>query len=412
MKNKKGFTLVELLAVIVILAVILVIAVPQIVNTIKASRLGAIESSAKLIASNADEYYLAQQTLDPNYTGSGVTCEDVSKLSNDYESCSITYNNGKATVKLKGAAGSKFNNIKCSGTKEDMACEQDESLLYTITLDAQGGTIPTGFNWTGSGNTVTKRVIYEQPYGELPIPTRDGYTFMGWGEYLNTNNFPSEYQEVEYIESTGTQWINTGYKPDISTKVNIHFSYSRSNGNEYSNGALFGSVNEANGNTGYHITLTLNNEISYRNSINKVSDIVAGNINLNQKYVVETSLGLLNINGHEYVNNSDPGSYSLYNTAYLFSRYTPSFDAFSIFKGKIYSCTIWDKNILVRNFIPCYRRSDGEIGMYDTVNGAFYTNQGSGTFLKGDNVYNSVTSSTIVTNQEDHTLYAMWKPNS
>ncbi len=104
MKNKKGLTLVELLAVIVILAVILVIAVPQILKTIEASRMGAIESSAKLIASNADEYYLAQQTLDPNYTGSGVTCEDVSKLSNDYESCSITYNNGKATVKLKGAA--------------------------------------------------------------------------------------------------------------------------------------------------------------------------------------------------------------------------------------------------------------------------------------------------------------------
>ena len=127
-KKKKGFTLVELLAVIVILAIILVIAIPQIVNTIKASRLGAIESSAKLIASNADEYYLAQQTLDPNYTGSGVECSDVSKLSNDYESCSITYNNGKATVKLKGAAGSKFNNIKCSGTKDNMSCQEKGAL--------------------------------------------------------------------------------------------------------------------------------------------------------------------------------------------------------------------------------------------------------------------------------------------
>ena len=55
---KKGFTLVELLAVIVILAVVLIIAVPQITETIKASRLKTIEGSAKLIAKNADEYYL------------------------------------------------------------------------------------------------------------------------------------------------------------------------------------------------------------------------------------------------------------------------------------------------------------------------------------------------------------------
>ena len=38
MKKKNGFTLVELLAVIVILAVILVIAVPKITDTIKIVR--------------------------------------------------------------------------------------------------------------------------------------------------------------------------------------------------------------------------------------------------------------------------------------------------------------------------------------------------------------------------------------
>ena len=233
MKQKKGFTLVELLAVIVILAVILVIAVPQILKTIEASRMGAIESSAKLIASNADEYYLAQQTLDPNYTGSGVTCEDVSKLSNDYESCSITYNNGKATVRLIGK--NKFSGIICIGTKEDIACEQDESLLYTVTFDANGGTIPTGFNWTGSGNTATKRVIYEQTYGELPTPIREGYTFLGWSRRLdgiianNSNNLPSEYQEVEYIESTGMQYIDTGVIANNVYKAKFQFSMTENN---------------------------------------------------------------------------------------------------------------------------------------------------------------------------------------
>ena len=54
MNKKNGFTLVELLAVIVILAVILVIAVPQIISTINESRKGVLESSAKLIASSVE----------------------------------------------------------------------------------------------------------------------------------------------------------------------------------------------------------------------------------------------------------------------------------------------------------------------------------------------------------------------
>ena len=50
-RNKmKGFTLVELLAVIVILAIILVIAVPKIMNTIKDTTKASFESSAKMVA--------------------------------------------------------------------------------------------------------------------------------------------------------------------------------------------------------------------------------------------------------------------------------------------------------------------------------------------------------------------------
>ena len=66
-KMKMGFTLVELLAVIVILAIILVIAVPQILNTIESSRLSSIKDSAILIASSAEQDYMAQKTLNQYY---------------------------------------------------------------------------------------------------------------------------------------------------------------------------------------------------------------------------------------------------------------------------------------------------------------------------------------------------------
>ena len=38
------------------------------------------------------------------------------------------------------------------------------------------------------------------------------------------------------------------------------------------------------------------------------------------------------------------------------------------------------------DLVPCYRKSDGEIGMYDLVSNTFFTNQGTGTFLKGADV--------------------------
>lgn len=42
--------------------------------------------------------------------------------------------------------------------------------------------------------------------------------------------------------------------------------------------------------------------------------------------------------------------------------------------------------VLVRDYIPCYRKSDGEIGMYDLVSNSFFANAGPGTFEKGDDV--------------------------
>ena len=127
MKNKKGFTLVELLAVIVILAVILIIAIPQITRTIEGMRIKSIEDSARLIASNAEKHYFAHKAASESYNETNIPCTDITKLSKDYASCSIIYDeDGNATVKLKGASGGKFNRIECIGTKDNVSCTKRE----------------------------------------------------------------------------------------------------------------------------------------------------------------------------------------------------------------------------------------------------------------------------------------------
>ena len=116
MKKQNGFTLVELLAVIVILAIILVIAVPKITDTIKNSKIASFESSAKTIAAQAEKKKMENEILED--TGS-INCSDVVKLNDtDYDSCSITFDGNTAKVSLIGKG--KFEGLAIiNGTKDN-----------------------------------------------------------------------------------------------------------------------------------------------------------------------------------------------------------------------------------------------------------------------------------------------------
>ena len=72
--NKKGFTLVELLAVIVILGVLLLIAVPAVQNIIKSSKRKAFDSAIKLTIENIET--LASTAVDSSITPCYVTFGD------------------------------------------------------------------------------------------------------------------------------------------------------------------------------------------------------------------------------------------------------------------------------------------------------------------------------------------------
>ena len=123
MKKKRGFTLVELLAVIVILAVILIIAMPKISDVIKNSKESSLETTAKLIASQAEKKYTENQVLDNSST---IKCSDVAKVSNaDYESCNITFDSkGNAKVSIVGKG--KFEGMAvCNANKNSASISSD-----------------------------------------------------------------------------------------------------------------------------------------------------------------------------------------------------------------------------------------------------------------------------------------------
>lgn len=73
----------------------------------------------------------------------------------------------------------------------------------TVTFNPDGGTIPADSEWTGSGNSATKQVTIGLPYGELPVPTKEGYTFLGWNgkNLINVDDYNITFTSQYYVDT-------------------------------------------------------------------------------------------------------------------------------------------------------------------------------------------------------------------
>ena len=213
MKKKKGFTLVELLAVIVILAVILVIAVPQIMSVIESARKGSIESTAKLIAEGAEREYTNRKILGKD---TNIKCSDVSSMnSNDYGTCVITFDNtGKATVKVTGKG--KFEGYTCNGNSTNMECVKGEipgstetAAQYFSYSEVEGGVSITGYNIEGGLDVVIPSMIN----GKKVVAIAD-YAFTDRG-VIPTSIKNKEKISVSYLNNSKNKTVIPLARPDI-----------------------------------------------------------------------------------------------------------------------------------------------------------------------------------------------------
>jgi type IV pilus assembly protein PilA len=114
--NRKGFTLVELLAVIVILAIILAIAVPSISSMIANSKKNSFEANVKMIITSIS-YKLLEGTAIATSTTENLKNSIGTYGANpaDYESFYITSTSPTITISLTGVAGGKFGTCTVTG---------------------------------------------------------------------------------------------------------------------------------------------------------------------------------------------------------------------------------------------------------------------------------------------------------
>ena len=186
------------------------------------------------------------------------------------------------------------------------------------------------------------------------------------------------YQEVEYIQSSGTQYINTWLTVSGNVKADYEYTPTSSSpsapvfmdNDRRSN--WFGSWNTYI----YYWGNTSNNEWYTVGSLAqnvKAHDIVA------KSWCSRT----LNWTTVSYTPSSSYPSPSW--TLKLFAgQRAGSIISYNV--SKLYSFKRYDSWVLTQDLVPCYRKSDNVIGLYDLVNKQFYTNAGSGTFTKWPNV--------------------------
>lgn len=192
---------------------------------------------------------------------------------------------------------------------------------------------------------------------------------------------PNGYTRLEYIQSTGTQYIDTGFKPNQNTRLVLDFE----NTGDYSSMTtglcpLFGARNASAAASSSAFALWIGSK-SYPHYGN-VAYNANGNftVALNARLTYEMNKNVVSI-GSEVITCSSATFTTNYNLCLLTINNYGTIETRRA-SGKLWGAKIYDNGTLVRDFVPC-KNASGTVGLYDVKNGVFYSNKGSGTFTAG-----------------------------
>ena len=208
-----------------------------------------------------------------------------------------------------------------------------------------------------------------------------------WGAMIaacaaSAADLPAGYVELEYVRANGAQWINTGLTPDctdvISAKVN------------------FTSVTEtqciwcSRGTSGTDATFTAflinNSKMRFdRNASTSGADSYVTAAATDYTIVANGSTLAATMNGAS-AGTMASGTFAPKNPITLFASYTttPGSGLGNYATYRMYSFSVTDAGGTSKcSLVPAVRVSDGAVGMYDTVGGAFMENLGTRAFEAG-----------------------------
>lgn len=180
---------------------------------------------------------------------------------------------------------------------------------------------------------------------------------------------PEGYRRLEYLESTGTQWIRTEIK--LSNESEVRCEYMATNGEFATNQALYGYfvVPRFSG-YGLHTDSHGCRYIAYIGQDGSSCDFP---ISVGQKNTLVHNGKSITFNG-QTLNFSDTTVFEQTGSCFLFTAH----EMYGCFR--VYSFSIFRNDQLQLNFIPCLD-DKGKPCMFDTVSRKPFYNKGTGEFL-------------------------------
>ena len=179
------------------------------------------------------------------------------------------------------------------------------------------------------------------------------------------SQLPAGYKELAYIESTGTQYIDTGIACDQNSQIECTFSANEGT-------AVMGAQQNAVG-----ITLNFKSDCNSRWGNDKLFGYV-DNLDGTRHTMLYNKTGLYD-NG---VSIFTPTQNEFTTNNIWICRVN---GAITATPNIVYGAKIWNNNILVGDFIPC-KDSSNVVGMFNTVLGIFFENKGMGDFIAGPEI--------------------------
>ena len=311
---KKGFTLIEVLAVVTIIGLIFVIALPKIINSLNSKKSDIDNTTNNMIISAAKMYVNDHNTKFDKIEGV-VYCLPLTTL-----------------------------------TKEEYL----DSKVKNVTDDKD------------ITNIKSVKISYDNTFHYEIVNKKDCLV-------------KKIYTELNYLESTGTQYIDTGIPANmfVDPKFEVKMKITSSKLNDYAlNGSyVYGQAVQ------FGLVVTSSTKARVTMNCGFASPVGYTDVNKNDFHTLYLSNGLQKVDniviGESSIINVEENNYNFY----LFGRNGDKTyrDNYAM---KIVYFKLWDNNDLVRDLIPVLDKNNVAC-MYDKANKKFYYNQGTGEFLYG-----------------------------
>lgn len=182
-------------------------------------------------------------------------------------------------------------------------------------------------------------------------------------------SLPSGYTKLQWIESSGTQYVDTRFTPDQDTGIEVDFQLNALNANNFIAGARYSTSSQ-------NYTILMNTENAWRYGYNTTVGS-AGSADLN-RHTIKTEKNKLYLD-NTLAYTATYANFTANGTAFIFAINAPTI---SYGKLRLYACKLYDNGTLVRDYVPA-KTVEGEVGLYDRVNDEFYRNAGTGSFTAG-----------------------------